>query len=48
VFGLWSLILGVVGVKVVSGRSTMAATVAVVSWWLLGMAVLAGLAAAFS
>jgi hypothetical protein len=47
IFGLWSLALAVIGVAIVARKSKGQAAAVVVGWWLFGLALSAGLAAAF-
>lgn len=48
VFSLWQLALLVIGTAIVAKVSRGKATVVVLGWWMLGLIVSAGLAAAFS
>jgi hypothetical protein len=47
-FGLWSLALAVLGVAIVARKSKMQAAIVVVSWWVLGLILVAGSAAVMS
>jgi hypothetical protein len=46
-FSLWTLVLGVLGLAVISGKTKGQAAVVVVGWWLITIAVFTGLSAAF-
>jgi len=48
VFGLWSLALLVLGIAIISGKSKTQAAILVVGWWVVGLLLSAGVAAAFS
>ena len=48
VFGLWSLILLVLGMSILSGKKMAASAIVVVGWWVFGLLVLTGFTAAFS
>jgi hypothetical protein len=48
IFGLWSLLLLVIGMAIISKKSMGQAAAVVVGWWVLGMLVMTGVAAAFS
>lgn len=47
-FGLWSLALLVLGMSIISKKTIGQAAAVVVGWWVLGMLILTGIAAAFS
>jgi hypothetical protein len=47
VFGLWSLFLLVLGMSIISKKTMGQAAAVVVGWWLLGLLLLTGVAAAF-
>jgi hypothetical protein len=47
-FGLWALALGVLGCAIIARKTITQTAMVVVGWWLLGLVVLAGVAAAFS
>jgi hypothetical protein len=46
VFGLWSLILMVIGLSIIAHKSKGQAAVVAVGWWLFGLLVLVGITAA--
>jgi len=48
VFGLWSLVLLVLGMAIISGKSKMQSAVIVVGWWVVGWLLSVGMAAVFS
>jgi len=48
VFGLWALILAVIGLACISGKSKGTAAIVVFGWWFVFMIVITGLVAAFS
>jgi hypothetical protein len=48
VFGLWSLALLVIGMAIISKKSNAQAAMIVVGWWVVGLIVSTGIAAAFS
>ncbi|MGA7158192.1 MAG: YIP1 family protein [Acidobacteriaceae bacterium] len=48
VFGLWALALLVIGMAIISKKTKTQSAIIVVGWWLLGLIVSAGVAAAFS
>jgi hypothetical protein len=45
VFGLWTLVLMIVGTSIIARKTRTQAAVVVVGWWLLGLVVSTGLAA---
>ena len=45
-FGLWTLVLGVIGLAIISRKSKSTAAVVVVGWWLLTVIVITGITAA--
>jgi hypothetical protein len=47
-FGLWSLALLVLGMSIISKKTIGQAAAIVVGWWVLGMLIITGIAAAFS
>ena len=47
VFGLWSLVLLVIGMAIISRKSIGQSAAVVVGWWFLGLLLLTGVAAAF-
>jgi len=48
VFGVWSLVLLVLGMAIISNKSKMQSAVVVVGWWVVGWLMSIGIAAAFS
>jgi hypothetical protein len=48
VFGLWALVLAVIGLACISGKSKGSAAIVVFGWWFVLMIVITGLVAAFS
>jgi hypothetical protein len=48
VFGLWSLILMVIGLSIIANKSKAQAAIVAVGWWLFGLLVLTGMTAARS
>jgi len=48
VFGLWALVLAVMGCAIVARKTTSQAAIVVCGWWVIGMLLLAGVTAAFS
>jgi hypothetical protein len=47
-FGLWSVLLAILGLAIISRKSKATAAIVVVGWWLVSVFVITGLAAAFS
>jgi hypothetical protein len=47
VFGLWSLAVLVLGMAIISGKKIGSSAMIVVGWWVVGMLLLTGIAAAF-
>jgi hypothetical protein len=47
-FGLWALALAVIGTAIISGKKPSQTAMVVVGWWLFGMFLVVGMAAAFS
>jgi hypothetical protein len=47
-FGLWALVLAVIGLSCISGKSKGQAAIVVFGWWFFFMIVVTGFAAAFS
>ena len=48
IFGLWSLVLNVLGMSIIAKKSKGQAAAVVVGWWVLFLALAVGLTAAFS
>jgi len=48
VFGLWALVLAVMGCAIVARKTMSQAAIVVCGWWVIGMLLLAGVTAAFS
>jgi len=48
IFGLWALALLVLGMAIISRKSKGAAAAIVVGWWVIGLLISTGIAAAFS
>ncbi len=46
IFGLWTLALSVVGLSIISKKSKGQAAIVAVGWWLVGLLVMTGMAAA--
>jgi len=47
-FGLWALLLAVLGCAIVARKTMSQAAIVVCGWWVIGMLLLAGVTAAFS
>jgi hypothetical protein len=48
IFGLWALVLAVIGLACISGKSKGQAAIVVFGWWFILLVVVTGLTAAFS
>jgi uncharacterized integral membrane protein len=48
IFGLWTLVLAVIGLAVISGKSKGKAAAVVFGWWVFFMVIITGVTAAFS
>jgi hypothetical protein len=48
IFGIWSIVLGVIGLSIISGKSKGQAAIVVVGWWVFFLVVITGVTAAFS
>jgi hypothetical protein len=48
IFGLWALVLAVIGLSCISGKSKGQAAIVVFGWWFILLVVVTGLTAAFS
>lgn len=48
VFGLWSLVLAVIGTAIVARKKPSQTAIVVVGWWVLGLLISVGFTAAFS
>lgn len=48
VFGLWALLLAVLGISIVAGKTKTQAACVVFGWWVLGLLLTTAMAAAFS
>ena len=48
IFGLWALVLAVIGLACISGKSKGQAAIVVFGWWFIFMVVVTGLTAVFS
>lgn len=48
IFGIWALILGVVGLSCISGKSKGQAAIVVFGWWIILLVIVTGFTAAFS
>jgi len=46
VFGLWTLVLMVIGTSIIARKTKGQAAIVVVGWWVLGMIIMTGMAAA--
>jgi hypothetical protein len=48
IFGLWSLALLIIGMAIISRKSTMQSAMIVIGWWVFGLLISVGMVAAFS